>query len=58
MRHTHATILISKRIPPHTIAERLGNTPEMIFKVYGHSFKELEKESVEAFKEALKEALN
>lgn len=57
LRHTHATILISQRIPLQTIADRLGNTPEMILQVYGHSFKELEVASVEAFNSALKEAL-
>ena len=52
-RHTHATILVGKRIPVKVISERLGNTPEMILTIYGHSFKELEEESVEAFADAL-----
>jgi len=49
LRHTHATILISQRVPLKTIADRLGNTPEMVLKVYGHSYKELEEESVTVF---------
>lgn len=53
LRHTHATILIKQRVPVITIAERLGNTPEMIYNVYGHSFNELEKESVQLFGEAI-----
>ncbi|MBL3628506.1 MULTISPECIES: site-specific integrase [Bacillus] len=53
LRHTHATILISKRIPVKVISDRLGNTPEMVLNTYGHSFKELEEESVEAFADAL-----
>ncbi len=53
LRHTHATILISQKIPLNTIANRLGNTPEMILNVYGHSFKELEEELVVAFGNAL-----
>ncbi|MCP1459386.1 site-specific integrase [Bacillus velezensis] len=53
LRHTHATILVGKRIPVKVISERLGNTPEMILTIYGHSFKELEEESVEAFADAL-----
>lgn len=53
LRHTHATILIGQKIPLKTIANRLGNTPEMILNVYGHSFKELEEESVVAFGNAL-----
>lgn len=53
LRHTHATILINKNIPPKTIAERLGNTVEMIYNVYSHSFKELEDKAVAAFSESL-----
>lgn len=53
LRHTHATILISKRIPVKVIADRLGNTPQMILDIYGHSFKDLEEESVQAFEQAL-----
>ncbi|MGA5671300.1 tyrosine-type recombinase/integrase [Bacillus bombysepticus] len=53
LRHTHATLLISQRIPVKVIADRLGNTPQMIFDIYGHSFKELEEESVAAFSTSL-----
>lgn len=53
LRHTHATLLISQRIPVKVIAERLGNTPEMILNTYGHSFKSLEEETVQAFEQAL-----
>jgi integrase len=53
LRHTHATILISQRIPVKAVADRLGNTPQMILDVYGHSFKDLEKETVLAFGKAL-----
>ncbi|WML54347.1 tyrosine-type recombinase/integrase [Neobacillus sp. PS3-12] len=53
LRHTHATILIGQRIPVKVIAERLGNTPQMILNIYGHSFKLLEEESVIAFEKAL-----
>ncbi|MGM0815683.1 MAG: tyrosine-type recombinase/integrase [Bacillota bacterium] len=38
LRHTHATILISKRIPDKVIADRLGNTPPMINYIYIHTF--------------------
>jgi integrase len=58
LRHSHATILISRGIPLQTITDRLGNTPEMILQVYGHPFKELEIASVEAFSVAMSEALN
>lgn len=53
LRHTHATILISLSIPPNAIAERLGNTIEMIYKVYAHFYKELETKSVTVFGELL-----
>lgn len=52
-RHTHATILISKYVPVNVIAERLGNTPQMVLKVYAHTFKEMEIESVDVFSNAL-----
>ncbi|PAV29264.1 recombinase XerC [Virgibacillus profundi] len=54
LRHTHATILIGQRIPVKVIADRLGNTPNMILEIYSHSFKELEEESVTAFGESLR----
>lgn len=53
LRHTHATILISQKQPVNVISERLGNTPEMIWNVYGHNFRALEEESVTAFSDAL-----
>lgn len=53
LRHTHATILIQQRTPVKTIAERLGNTPDMIYKIYGHNFEELEREAVLDFGTAL-----
>jgi|SRR5690625_960792 len=53
LRHTHATILISLSIPPNAIAERLGNTIEMIYKIYAHFYKELETQSVTVFGEFL-----
>ncbi|MGP4038368.1 tyrosine-type recombinase/integrase [Gracilibacillus sp. D59] len=55
LRHTHATLLISQRIPVKVIAERLGNTPQMIYEIYGHTFKELEVEAVTAFSDSLKQ---
>lgn len=55
LRHTHATILITKR-PVNEVADRLGNTPEMIHRVYGHLLEDVRKESVNAFEESLEEA--
>ncbi len=52
-RHTHATIIINNGVRPRTIANRLGNTVELVYKVYGHSFKELEIKAVNVFSETL-----
>lgn len=46
LRHTHATILISKKQSVNVIAERLGNIPQMIWDTYSHNYKALEEESV------------
>lgn len=54
LRHTHATILIDELIPPTDIADRLGNTLEMIYRVYAHSFKKVENKTVIAFGNRLK----
>lgn len=53
LRHTHASILIMKR-PVNEVADRLGNTPEMIHKVYGHLMDEMKIKSVTAFSESMK----
>lgn len=57
LRHTHATILIDELIPPTDIADRLGNTLEMIYRVYAHSFKKIENKSVIAFGSRLKHGI-
>lgn len=49
LRHTHATILISNGVDVITIADRLGNTPQMILDVYAHTFEELQLKSVDTF---------
>ncbi|KZD38424.1 hypothetical protein B4083_2400 [Bacillus cereus] len=38
------------------IAERLGNTPQMIYEIYGHVLKEMESMSVELFSQSLAES--
>lgn len=54
LRHTHATILLNSGQNVKVIAERLGNTPAMIYEIYGHVLKELEQESVSVFSNTLK----
>lgn len=56
LRHTHATILMNNGIPVKAIAERLGNTPEMIHTVYGHILQEMETQAVNVFSQSLKES--
>ena len=56
LRHTHATILLNNGIPVKAIAERLGNTPEMIHTVYGHVLKELEDKTVNVFNMSLQQS--
>lgn len=53
LRHTHATILLNSGQNVKVIAERLGNTPAMIYEIYGHVLKELEQESVAVFSSSL-----
>jgi integrase len=55
LRHTHATILLmsTRRIPVAVIAQRLGNTSQMINEVYGHVIEDMEIESVESFDDAI-----
>ena len=53
LRHTHATILLNSGQNVKVIAERLGNTPAMIYEIYGHVLKELEQESVAVFSNSL-----
>lgn len=36
LRHAVATRLISEGVDPRTVAERLGNSPEVVLKVYSH----------------------
>ncbi len=42
LRHSHATFLMNNGVPVRAIAERLGNTPEMIHTTYGHVLREME----------------
>ncbi|SEM80311.1 Site-specific recombinase XerD [Terribacillus saccharophilus] len=53
LRHTHASILVSEGVPVTTIAKRLGNTPDMIFNVYGHSYQSMEMQTVNVFDQSL-----
>lgn len=45
-RHSHASLLISNKIPVQLIAERLGDSIEVVLKTYAHLFPETEKEVI------------
>ena len=47
-RHSHASYLISKGVSIHVIADRLGDTVEVVQKVYAHLFPEAEEGVIEA----------
>lgn len=53
LRHTHATILLNQGSNVKVIAERLSNTPQMVYEIYGHVLEELESETVAAFSYSL-----
>lgn len=42
-RHSHASLLISNKVPTNLIAERLGDTIEVVLNTYAHLFPETEK---------------
>ncbi|SLN05638.1 Phage integrase [Brachybacterium faecium] len=56
LRHTHATLLLEQQVPIHVVAERLGNTPQIVANVYAHVLSEARKSVVEVFQSALKKS--
>ena len=38
IRHSHVSLLIDTGFTPHLIAERIGDTVEMVNNVYGHLY--------------------
>lgn len=54
-RHTHATLLLlSAKVDVTVVADRLGNTPKVVWETYAHVLDEAKKEVVEIFGEAVK----
>ena len=54
-RHTHATLLLlSAKVDVTVVADRLGNTPKVVWETYAHVLEEAKKEVVEIFSEAIK----
>lgn len=56
LRHTHASILLAKGIDVAVVADRLGNTPNVIWETYAHVIKESKSRTVDQFISALKTA--
>lgn len=54
LRHTYASLLISKGIPVTTVAKIIGDTVEMVLKVYAHSLRKKEEEAVRVIDETIK----
>lgn len=58
LRHTHATLLmLNPDISVKAIAERLGNTVDMIYRIYGHVLKEMSYSTMLAFSTVMKSHL-
>lgn len=53
LRHTHATILLNRNANVKAIAERLGNTPDMIYRIYGHLTKDSSNALMSVFSDSL-----
>ncbi|MGE7940667.1 tyrosine-type recombinase/integrase [Lysinibacillus xylanilyticus] len=54
LRHTHASILLYSGEDVATVAERLGNTPKVIWETYAHVIEDDKKKVTDVFLEALK----
>lgn len=50
LRHTFASVLIGKGIPIPTVAKMMGDTSEVVMKVYAHSISEKEDEAIKIMK--------
>lgn len=53
LRHSHVSFLIDKGLNAYEIAERIGDTVEMVLKVYGHLFPNPQKNIVKVINENL-----
>jgi integrase len=47
LRHSHVSLLIDLEFTPYLIAERIGDNPDMILKVYGHLYPNRHKDVAE-----------
>lgn len=49
LRHTHASILLAMGVPPHVVAERMGNTVSMLMNTYAHTLPDGRREASRMF---------
>jgi integrase len=54
LRHTHTTELLRAGIPPHIVAQRIGDKVETILKTYAHAIVADDRKSAEVFEEVVK----
>lgn len=47
-RHSHVSLLINMNVSAFEIAERIGDSVDMVYKVYGHMFNETKAETMKA----------
>jgi integrase len=47
LRHTHATILLTNRIPVHMVAARLGDRAETVLATYAHLLPQSDEQAAE-----------
>ncbi len=55
LRHSQASLMINLGYSVFAVADRLGDTPEMILKVYGHMYKNKEQELISEYDKLLTE---
>lgn len=53
LRHTFASILLSKKVPLKTVADILGDHPNTVIRTYAHSYKNTENEAMEILNEVV-----
>ena len=53
LRHSHASLLIDMGFSPHLIAERIGDTVQMVNNTYGHLYPTKHKEVADRLNELL-----
>lgn len=58
LRHSHVSFLIHQGLNPYEIAERIGDTVEMVLNVYGHMFPNPQTKVIEALNHGFNIELN